>query len=225
MLISPRLLSRWYRAHWYIGMALALLLGAIGLRPGVAADLVAPSLADSEWIWFPEGSPDVSAPEATRWFRKTFDLPVGASVKRATLVSTCDDAQEVYLNGNAVGSSASWNEVTPWNVTRQIQTRKKKRPRDPRGQHGCESGRSAGDARNRTQRRHGDENSDRRHMACGEGRGRSLAAARRRKDGKLATRSGDARSRPRAVGCSTMDGTAAERRYSQRLRPDRRAGF
>lgn len=120
MFISPRLLSRWNRAHWYIGMALALLLGAIGLRPGVAADLVAPSLADSEWIWYPEGSPDTSAPEAPRWFRKSFDLPSDAVVQRATLVSTCDDAQEVYLNGEPVGGSARWNEVTPWDVTAEV---------------------------------------------------------------------------------------------------------
>lgn len=77
-------------------------------------------MADSEWIWFAEGSPDTTAPEGTRWFRKTFDLPLNVNVKRATLVSTCDDAQEVFLNKKRVGATGSWNEVTPWDVTAEV---------------------------------------------------------------------------------------------------------
>ncbi len=124
MTVPPKKFSRRYRFHPAIWGVL-LVLFVTGLRPVLASDVVAPSLAGSEWIWYPEGSPDTSAPQASRWFRKTFELPLGVSVKRATLVSTCDDAQEVFLNGEAVGSSASWNEVTAWDVTGQIQRLKK----------------------------------------------------------------------------------------------------
>ncbi|MFD3440183.1 alpha-L-rhamnosidase [Streptomyces sp. NPDC058685] len=63
--------------------------------PSVLTD--APSLEGSSWIWFPEGDPASSAPAATRWFRRTVDLPAG--VTAATLAITADNVYAVSLNG------------------------------------------------------------------------------------------------------------------------------
>ncbi|WNI26546.1 alpha-L-rhamnosidase [Streptomyces sp. ITFR-16] len=57
----------------------------------------APSLEGSSWIWFPEGDPASNAPAATRWFRRTVDLPDG--IVAATLAISADDAFELSVNG------------------------------------------------------------------------------------------------------------------------------
>ncbi|MEJ8638467.1 MULTISPECIES: alpha-L-rhamnosidase [Streptomyces] len=57
----------------------------------------APSLEGGSWIWFPEGDPASSAPAATRWFRRTVDLPAG--ITAATLAITADNVYAVSLNG------------------------------------------------------------------------------------------------------------------------------
>ena len=43
------------------------------------------------WIWYPEGNPTVSAPVATRWFRKTFTVPAGTTVTRAVATVAADN--------------------------------------------------------------------------------------------------------------------------------------
>jgi hypothetical protein len=64
-----------------------------------------------KWIWFPEGRPVENAPAAARYFRRTFDLPVGASVKRADLRVAADDACEVFVNGARLGSHDTWQRA------------------------------------------------------------------------------------------------------------------
>ena len=61
-----------------------------------------------DWIWFPEGSPIHDAPEEPRFFRKTFSLPEGRRITRATLKLTVDDQFTAYLNGHELGSHANW---------------------------------------------------------------------------------------------------------------------
>ncbi|WP_329549733.1 family 78 glycoside hydrolase catalytic domain [Streptomyces sp. NBC_01356] len=57
----------------------------------------APSLEGSAWIWFPEGEPANSAPAATRWFRRTVEIPEG--VTAATLAISADNVYAVSVNG------------------------------------------------------------------------------------------------------------------------------
>lgn len=61
-----------------------------------------------DWIWFPEGDPRKDAPAATRCFRRTFDLPSGLPIKRAQLLITADNGFTVWINGQELGSSTSW---------------------------------------------------------------------------------------------------------------------
>ncbi|MGA5285629.1 alpha-L-rhamnosidase [Streptomyces pseudogriseolus] len=60
----------------------------------------APSFEGASWIWFPEGDPASSVPAATRWFRRSVDLP--GAVTSATLVITADNACSVSVNGREV---------------------------------------------------------------------------------------------------------------------------
>jgi alpha-L-rhamnosidase len=72
-------------------------------------------LAGASWIWYPEGDPTVSAPVATRYFRRTVTLAAPAS-----LVVTGDDTVDVWINGVAVSSSPritdSWKRAAVINV-------------------------------------------------------------------------------------------------------------
>ncbi len=68
----------------------------------------ADAAAWGDWIWYPEGDPAKDAPVASRFFRRTFDLPEGKTVLRAVLHLTVDDKFTAYLNGELIGSHADW---------------------------------------------------------------------------------------------------------------------
>jgi len=53
----------------------------------------------ANWIWYPEGNPTVSAPVATRWFRKTFTVPLGVTISQAVATMTGDNMFTLYVNG------------------------------------------------------------------------------------------------------------------------------
>ncbi|WP_394618832.1 family 78 glycoside hydrolase catalytic domain [Lentzea sp. JNUCC 0626] len=71
-------------------------------------------LSSAHWIWYPEGSPAVSAPAETRYFRRTFTQPAG-QVGDAKLIVTGDDTVDVWLNGEPLAASAratdSWQRA------------------------------------------------------------------------------------------------------------------
>ncbi len=66
------------------------------------------SLADSSWIWFPEGDPAKDAPAAKRYFRKSFVLPANRLIATAALSASADDAFTASLNGRTLGTSEDW---------------------------------------------------------------------------------------------------------------------
>ncbi|MFF4975861.1 alpha-L-rhamnosidase [Streptomyces sp. NPDC001083] len=72
----------------------------------------APSLEGSAWIWFPEGDPANSAPAATRWFRRTVDLPAG--ITAATLAITADNVYAVSVNGTEVARTDLATDNEGW---------------------------------------------------------------------------------------------------------------
>jgi Protein of unknown function (DUF4038)/Domain of unknown function (DUF5060) len=61
-----------------------------------------------DWIWYPEGDPTRDAPVASRFFRKTFDLPPGKRIDNAVLRLTVDDQFTAYLNGRSLGTHGNW---------------------------------------------------------------------------------------------------------------------
>lgn len=71
-----------------------------------------------QWIWFPEGKPATNAPEARRFFRRTFVVPEGKSVELAQLRIAADDQFTARLNGEFVGASPR-SEKDTWKIGRQ----------------------------------------------------------------------------------------------------------
>ncbi|WP_371596281.1 alpha-L-rhamnosidase [Streptomyces sp. NBC_00564] len=72
----------------------------------------APSLEGSAWIWFPEGEPANSAPAATRWFRRTVEIPEG--VTAATLAISADNVYAVSVNGTEVARTDLATDHEGW---------------------------------------------------------------------------------------------------------------
>ncbi len=76
----------------------------------------AATLDGCSWVWFPEGNPAVSAPQGTRYFRKSLVLPPDRKIASARLVLTADDSWVLFAGGKRVGGSrergGSWNLVT-----------------------------------------------------------------------------------------------------------------
>ena len=78
------------------------------------------ALAGCSWIWFPEGQPERKAPLETRYFRRTFELPTGRSVKHAQLKLAGDNAWVCAVNGKQTGAGETWNSTTTMDVTRRL---------------------------------------------------------------------------------------------------------
>ncbi|WP_052441579.1 family 78 glycoside hydrolase catalytic domain [Streptacidiphilus anmyonensis] len=102
------------------GVAAGVLAAGLVSRPAAAAAAshratAAPvDLSGAHWVWFPEGSPQVSAPAGFRYFRRTFTAAAGG-VGDAQLVVTGDDTVDVWLNGQHLAASArvadSWKNA------------------------------------------------------------------------------------------------------------------
>ncbi len=63
------------------------------------------SLTGANWVWYPEGDPASSAPAATRYFRRAFDLPAGDQISAANFLLTADDGFTLYVNGQQLAAS------------------------------------------------------------------------------------------------------------------------
>ncbi len=64
---------------------------------------------NANWIWYPEGNPTVSAPVATRWFRKTFTVPAGMTISNAVATMVGDNLFTLYVNGQIALSVENQN--------------------------------------------------------------------------------------------------------------------
>ncbi len=82
-----------------------------------------PTLQSANWIWYPEGNPASSAPIATRWFRRTFSVPVGRALQSALLRVAADNSATVFLNGREVGRAKdSWKTRSIFDVKNALVT-------------------------------------------------------------------------------------------------------
>ena len=76
----------------------------IGLDQGEQTN----DFSGASWIWFAEGNPADSAPVATRYFRRTFELPVDQAIRAATIEITADDTFHLFVNGQEAGRGDGW---------------------------------------------------------------------------------------------------------------------
>ncbi|MFF7158010.1 family 78 glycoside hydrolase catalytic domain [Streptomyces sp. NPDC008139] len=82
------------------------------------------TLTGADWIWYPEGKPADSAPAATRYFRRTVDLPTNATVTAAPFELTADDSFVLYVNGKEIARSPqvsnSWSTATVTDIAADL---------------------------------------------------------------------------------------------------------
>ena len=93
-----------------------VIVGAVVASLCLAAALVARA-ADApvaEWIW-QQGAP---ASGQVVYFRKSFT--VGGPVKSAKLLSSCDNAMQLFLNGEKVADADDWNAPVKKDVAKQL---------------------------------------------------------------------------------------------------------
>ncbi len=77
-------------------------------------------IVGAQWIWYPEGKPAVAAPLATRYFRREFVIEPTRDIESARLEITADNAYELWINGQQVGTGSNFHEIRSWNVTHQL---------------------------------------------------------------------------------------------------------
>lgn len=104
--------SGWSAPSWWETGLMGVAQWSANWISAPAALTDAPSLEGCDWIWFPEGEPANSAPAATRWFRRTFDLPAG--VTAATLALTADNVYSVSVNGTEVARTDLETDHDGW---------------------------------------------------------------------------------------------------------------
>ena len=72
------------------------------------------------WIWSPAGDASQDAPVAARYFRHEWDVPPGATIRRARLWVDADDRFTAWVNGREVGAGQSWLDPQRLDVTRAL---------------------------------------------------------------------------------------------------------
>jgi alpha-L-rhamnosidase len=77
-------------------------------------------LADTSWIWFPEGEPERAAPPGERYFRRTVVIPSDREIIQARFVYTGDSMCRGWLNGSDLGARASYHVVKDNDVTYRL---------------------------------------------------------------------------------------------------------
>ncbi|HSQ75347.1 MAG TPA: glycoside hydrolase family 78 protein [Bacteroidota bacterium] len=87
---------------------------------GLDGDDDAYHLTMTQWIWYPGGQPDQSAPVGTRYFRRVFVLPGDRALQKALWYVTADDEAEFFLNGVSVCSTKSHRVLTEINLTQSL---------------------------------------------------------------------------------------------------------
>ena len=108
--VGPQAEADWAPSRWIAAPA----------KEGEPAQRILPEGA--EWIWH---GPEAKSPVAgKRWFRTTFEVPAGATVKSALLAVSADDNHETRVNGQSVARGSSWQTVQVVDVTKAVRAGK-----------------------------------------------------------------------------------------------------
>ncbi len=79
-------------------------------------------LAAAKWLWFPEGNAAVDAPTETRFFRRSFSLPMVRKVRRAVCLFAADDHCTLAVNGVEIGMSRGHPNLVGVDVTSHLRS-------------------------------------------------------------------------------------------------------
>jgi alpha-L-rhamnosidase len=78
-------------------------------KPRQSVTIAEAPFGDAQWIWY-HGDPKLNAPVGPRVFMSSFELPEEVEIDTADLLVAADDSFHFNVNGQAVGSSSSWQE-------------------------------------------------------------------------------------------------------------------
>lgn len=109
-------------AHWTMGLLEASDWHAKWI--GLDGDLPAAALADTNWIWYPEGEANRAVPAGVRYFRRTFELPADRRIKRAELQATVDNEMVATVNGRDVGIQNDYRSACVVDLTQRLKAGK-----------------------------------------------------------------------------------------------------
>ncbi len=105
-------------AHWTMGILNSADWKAKWI--GLDGDASPVMLADTNWIWYPEGKADKEVPVGDRYFRRTFDIPTDRQVKRARYLATADNQCKAFINSRDIGGRDNYRTVKDSELTCDI---------------------------------------------------------------------------------------------------------
>ncbi|MFH0989444.1 MAG: glycoside hydrolase family 78 protein [bacterium] len=77
-------------------------------------------LTGTNWIWYPEGKPQESAPVAARYFRRQFQLPEQHTLQSAHFYFTGDNQSTLFFNGENILRHDDHRSVLDIDLTKKI---------------------------------------------------------------------------------------------------------
>ncbi len=77
-------------------------------------------LSGTDWIWFPEGEPQLAAPLGQRYFRRIFALPEDREVVRARAFYTGDSECRGFINGYDLGKRDNYRTTKDADITAHL---------------------------------------------------------------------------------------------------------
>jgi len=112
--------SAWSKpAYWSMGMLETS--DWTGIWIGQDEPALETALSKSQWIWFPEGEPQVAAPAERRFFRRAFEIPADRVLQEAQLLITADNECTIHLNGAEIGTHSGFSVVKAFDLKAQLQ--------------------------------------------------------------------------------------------------------
>ncbi|MGH7952283.1 MAG: family 78 glycoside hydrolase catalytic domain [Limisphaerales bacterium] len=78
-------------------------------------------LSNANWIWFPIGEPEKSAPPSTNYFRRVVVIPPGRRIVHAEWVYTGDNECRGWLNGFDLGARKDFHTVKDNDITGRLE--------------------------------------------------------------------------------------------------------
>ncbi len=114
--------SGWSKpAVWSMGLLETNELNAewIGFDGYLEQSRVSEGIRIAKWLWYPDFNDLSKAPSGKRHFRRKFEVSK-SEISKAEFFIDVDNAFELFINEQRIGSERAWNKIFSYDVTRQI---------------------------------------------------------------------------------------------------------
>lgn len=90
--------------------------------PSDSVAKAATRLTAAKWIWYPEGNPAAAAPVGRRFFRRIVEVQPDEKIRAAHITLTADNAFELFVNGQRIGTGDNFHQPYTFEVTRKLRS-------------------------------------------------------------------------------------------------------